>query len=728
MRRATGRSADPWTSRHGGWAIATIVLLGACSPGSGTTVTPAAVTTATSTPEATATIAPADTADGAVDDTVDDSVDDTADQTTTTQPPPPEVPAGVQFGAPVDLPAGFSVGPGDFATNGIATVAVGAVTDRAAGTSVAAAVVSTDGVTWDLVRLDGTDAFTVPGYSALRFSAGDVAYGPGGFVATGSAAGVRDGGVYATGVDVLWHSPDGRAWRLIDVRPAVTGEDKSIELTDVEWLGDRYVAVGAVAALDLFAGSSRGLVLSSPDGVAWTETAQVPLTWSTQIVDVAQVGTATVFRGVEFACTADAGAFATFSPGGQLRLWSSVDRGGVLTPVPLPSDVGRPREPAPPDASTCPAGDDPNRLQATDERFGSQEAAVLMSPTHVVVVDGDRARTAISTDLTTWVTARLPGARPAGGGDLPATSRAAFTMSADDDDPVLITAGAPRNSRNEVTLSTGAVQTIAWRLDAYGSWTRLPAGRPQVVEGFPSLRTFDGFVMLLRGDSSTTGEPARLWRSVAGQLDPWGTCDLAPNASCAFADLTGVKAGGLDLQGIDLVGAGGRGADLTGARLVGGDLRLADLPEAGLRGADLTGADLRGAQLVDAELSFALFEGADLTGARVDGTFFLAQGGATATLTGAAILLAPDDTLVDGDFAGWDLTGVSITSSGATPVPATGANFTGADLTGARLAGMDLTGAIFDGAQLDSISFVDVVCPDGQPSAPDVFGPEACRL
>lgn len=701
--------------------VACSALLAACSPGS---ASPDGSTSPTSA---------APTASGATTSSPPPSVTSTQvtverpQRTTTTSAPRPTVPAGVQFRPPSDLPAGFEAGGGDVAGDGgTTTVVMGTQTDAVGGTSAAAAV-SEDGVSWEVVALPAPVGFSVAGYTALRFSADEVAHGPLGYVAAGASSGLRDGSVYATGVDVLWHSLDGTTWQFVDVRPAVDGEAEAIDVADVEWIGDRYLAVGAVAGADLFAGPSRGLVLASPDGVTWSEASRIASTWSTRITDIARVGATALLRGAEYACAADARALATFSPGAQLRLWTTTDGGVSVAPVSLPAGVADSREPAPVDTAGCPSADEANRLQAIEQRFATNEAAVVANATHAVVVAGDRSIAAASSDLATWQTAPLPGARPAAT-EATTPPRGSFALARDGADLVLVAAGPPRNARDEVTLPSGAMQTIAWRLDPSGGWTREPAGRPQLVHGFPTLHPVGDDVVLVQRGAASERIRARVWRSSRGELNSWGACVPAPNANCAFADLTETKAGGLDLTDINLVGVSGKGVDLTGARLVGADLRLANLPGVGLRGANLTGADLRDASLVGAELSSALLDAADLSRARLDGSFFLAQSTVGTTMTGATILLGPDEMLEELDLAGRDLSAVAILAEGAAPVPMHDADFTAANLIGARFVGIDLTGAVFAAARMESVSFVDVVCPDGGPPDASVFGAAACRL
>lgn len=91
------------------------------------------------------------------------------------------------------------------------------------------------------------------------------------------------------------------------------------------------------------------------------------------------------------------------------------------------------------------------------------------------------------------------------------------------------------------------------------------------------------------------------------------TCQPAPKANCAGANLRGQDLSGRNLRGINL-----RKADLTGANLKGADLRRANLYDAELVRADLRGAKLRGADLRKADFGRANLHNAGLLGATLN--------------------------------------------------------------------------------------------------------------
>ena len=212
------------------------------------------------------------------------------------------------------------------------------------------------------------------------------------------------------------------------------------------------------------------------------------------------------------------------------------------------------------------------------------------------------------------------------------------------------------------------------------------------------------------------------------------SCQLAPYAYCAGADLSGMNLSGMDLTGIDLRGANLQNTTFDYATLDGADLRSiiamnanfihtgmnetylqyaefnrystsdcggwcgeANLTNASLDKADLADADLRYADLTDAYLRYA-----DLT----DTILY------NADLTDADLYDADltDAYLYDADLTGADLRYADLTDAYLYDADLTDANLRFADLTDADLYDADLTGAYLYGCRLDRC------------------GPQICRL
>jgi uncharacterized protein YjbI with pentapeptide repeats len=137
--------------------------------------------------------------------------------------------------------------------------------------------------------------------------------------------------------------------------------------------------------------------------------------------------------------------------------------------------------------------------------------------------------------------------------------------------------------------------------------------------------------------------------------------------SMAHMHLSSVDLCGVDMTYVDLCGA-----NLEDALLIGTIFSQADLMET-----NLARANLGGATFFDADISNAKFEGANL--AKVDFTEVNAEG---AKFTGADMGHA--SILMDGNFAGADLSKVILQGAKLRSANLTGANLIGADLRGAE--------------------------------------------
>lgn len=167
-----------------------------------------------------------------------------------------------------------------------------------------------------------------------------------------------------------------------------------------------------------------------------------------------------------------------------------------------------------------------------------------------------------------------------------------------------------------------------------------------------------------------TGTPAALpvnWDLVNGYL-------LGPGANVQQGSFAG-----LNLTGIDLVGALLSDDDFTGA--------------------NLSGADFANAQILQIKLTGANISGANLDGLVVE---FVVSGGVTAS---QATTLPQNNTLLDGylmgpwenldsaDLSGLDLSGVDLQSASLTGANISGTALAGATLTGVRTGGLTGTPA-----------------------------------
>ena len=249
--------------------VVTLVLLAACSGGTTSATTTTAARTSTAPPATVAATSPAT------------EPVTTPAPTTTTTPPRPTVPAGVQFDATPVTPTPASVPTDTIATIDPTTLPAPAQraptgfpvqTARFLGD---ASVVSTP-----------TDKVAI---AAKIFTPGQV-------------------GVVSTYQAIFWHSTDGISWQWIDLRP-VLGDVAS--QFGVEVLNGGFIAFGEVLPPnDPLRGVATGVVLLSPDGVTWTETASLPRPFSVHPYRVQVVGPNLLLAGYEYICDNGVGDFA----------------------------------------------------------------------------------------------------------------------------------------------------------------------------------------------------------------------------------------------------------------------------------------------------------------------------------------------------------------------------------------------------------------------------------
>lgn len=661
---------------------------------------------------------------------------------TTTVAPVPLVPAGMQYDSePVSVPA--TVGALEALADGSGWFALGTADSTVARcpggtpgpcTAFAGNPVFYRGTSPDaLVPSPIDDVATLPlpaGYSQPTYLyAADVAHGASGFVAVGSAA-IWDSNLFHAAVvrPQIWQSADGVAWQRIAV-PAGLG-DRLGELIAVTATDAGFVAVGhSAAGDDVSAGPSRGVVLTSPDGVTWTATSELSRPWAVELQHVEAASGLLLAWGVEYACDATASAMIDFSVGGQTAVWASTDGGVTWVEVDL-SALGLAGDR--PGASTDPAacGDLTERSELAWSLGGVLEADGTFA-----IVSADGGTIAVSTDLATWAATSVPGGAPTAidGVDLEPGARLMYT----EPDGLVLLSAEPRRDADGYQLPFGT-SVLGWRSgDRGATWEAIDATRPLAVVGTAVLARFaDGSVALAVDDRDAAAGPTRtVWFSTAGELDEWATCDPAPGANCAFsalpddADLDGADLTGIDLTGADMVDAVFDGATLDGARL-----DFAMVYDASFVGTSLSGASLRGAALNNAILTDAIISGADFTEARLPGNLLANPGITTAVLFGATVYLTADPAAAPLVLAGADLREVSLSGPSEGLGDLRGASFAGANLAGAFFSQLDLTGADFAGAIFSDDTSGSAlfsggnVCPDGAPTTPDLYDQAACRL
>ncbi len=641
--------------------------------------------------------------------------------TSGTAGPAPHVPAGVQFVSKGTLPATLNGGRSRPIVHGSTVVIAGSMSGA---TQPKIAVSADSGSTWQVVTPAGNQAAPA-GFPLNRsgFSADAGAAGDPGFVLIGSASWWSYGYSSATREDFVWFSPDGHSWKYVNIR-GISGA-ASLALHGVAWVGDEFVLTGETAGTDPSLSQSHGIVFTSKDGMTWTRAGAPPTRWSGEVHAAHRVGGKLVVTGVEYVCTADAGAFATFSVGAQPRVWSSADNGSTWTAVAVPDDIVGGAKPNPANAAACKAAGG-GSLGGNSSTFTQDVAAIGVAGDSLIVWSTDHTKTASTTDLTKWTSLDVPGAKAVQKDTISLRKPTDVLISHDGVVPTLISLENRRDDKDQQTLI--GQQTIVWRLDG-GTWKRQPGGRPLLLRGTTFLTQVGDTVWTMDGVTNSIPAPIEIAASDAGDLKNFGSCTPAAHADCSFSKIDSTSAlKGADLSGINVDGASLIKVDLSGTNLNGASARSAQL-----NGVNLSGANLKGARFDVAGLSSADMTGADVTGgnfdsALVSASFFKTKGYATAAVRGIILVPAAGDSLAGLNLAGLNLTGASFDSFRAV-LSMTGADLHGADLTSVSFDGVDLTGANFSGATLTFINFGEsTICPDGKKPSTGGYGAARCRL
>ena len=502
--------------------LATSMLLVSCSGGSGGESAPTdsaapATTTTTSVAVPTTTVLPA-----------------------TTLPPAPMLPAGAQLPAEKDAVA---LPPGDvFAEhggtllafwsrdNGVKQCPTGSGTGDACLREQRDPWVSVGslGAPFTDVQVDSAGAFPLPsGFGVLTsLTVSDATNGGNGWVAVGNAA-IWDSLLFhnTTRRAAIWQSTDGTTWQRIDVRNIVG--DTSVVLTGVRATTTGYIAIGQIAQPELFDGPSRGLVLTSPDGVTWTKAAELPRQWAVATSQVLVGNHRIVVTGVEYVCDPSAGAMNSFSVGAQFRAWASDDGGASFQEVALAGN-GAVEDPLPPptDPATCPD------MYSEDANYRSSAGAVTLDGDRLLLVSSDGATIAATDDLAEWTAVTVPDALAEFGGSDSDEPQAGVVEGLYRDDAGLVLLEFQLLRRADGTQVSYGSQMYAWRsTDDGATWLLQPLAEPTTLTAgsLGALRVLsDG----RRAFLGLRGEDVVLRYVEAGEWQPWGTCDPAPNATC----------------------------------------------------------------------------------------------------------------------------------------------------------------------------------------------------
>ena len=658
--------------------------------------------------------------------------------TTTTVAQAPLLPAGAQLG-PDDqatlIPYGSAVAERD-GTYAVFTARMNGVKQCPNSTAVGDACtreqtdpwvsIGSAGGTFTDVQVDIAGTVANPGGMGVHTDMIVTAAtdGPNGWVAVGASSFWDSLNYYdTTRRGFIWHSTDGTSWQRIDVRDLVG--DTSVVMTSVTSTANGYVAVGDIAQPDLSEGPSRGFVLTSPDGVTWTKTAELPRQWAVSTSRVIVGDSRIVVHGVEYVCDATAGAMNSFSVGAQFRAWASDDGGVTFTEVSLAGGVVTDPLPPPTDPAACP------NMYEEEGAYRSTAGFVTLIGDRLFVVAADGASVAATDDLATWSVSEVPDALTSLDPTIYTVEPGSVTGLYEDGEGLVLIELQPLR-RADGRQTDAARQLYSWRsADDGATWELQPLARPTVL-----TQNEIGSIGRLSDDTlaylGVMGEQLVVRPVAASELVPWGECEPAAGADCRFVELEGLDAAGLDLSGIDFTGAALTSVDFEGSNLSGATFNGAEVfteESAVWGGVDLSGADLTNAYLGGMDLAGADLTNATIVGVYVPGTLM------RATLTGATIdnvvvNFTPEEDVKNASLAGLVFTDVRFYGAvGGSSMQ--GVDFSGATFDDVSFADVDLTGANFAGAIFAEGEVVfsrGVICPDGAPATEGVYDHTACRV
>jgi hypothetical protein len=524
---------------------------------------------------------------------------------------------------------------------------------------------------WRVRQMDN-DPYVPPGGSGKRFQA----FAPRAAASNDSTVVVVGTSLWSPGKprpaiqgviqSLIWSTTDGTTYQRFDPAEIAGGPGHWMSLHGVAATTDGFIVVGGTGRID-GTQPSEAIVLGSADGRSWREIGRFPSRWSTSAARVfPDVGGSVVIEGVELACdgTGERESQVTSFLGGGPRLWRGAPDLGSNAPVTweavdlAPADSAlHVQMPVPATRNECPPlvngfydiGTLAKRYESSGEIVGSAGGRL--------VAISKLARTVLTTDLTEWTVADLPGALSAGTSISPYNDVVKASLVTADVDGLVVRIVLPY--RDDMGHEHGVgCQVNWWRTSDVGaSWQRGDLARPVSSCRFTLFEFHEGLddsilVTTLDPPQLLTPGPSRLYRTRPEPLVEWGSCTPGPSANCDFATLQDPGEGAstnwrkISLYGATLRNANLAGANLSDAQVVGviadGDFSGATLQRARISvgrfaadfsHADLTGAffstvafegDFRGADLTNAQLFDVTFHG-DMTGAKVSGANFFAD-------------------------------------------------------------------------------------------------------
>jgi len=554
--------------------------------------------------------------------------------------------------------------------------------------------------------------FAIPSVNGEYFAAGATFVSAYAFFNSGQSGAIEAG---ARVIPFLFRSSDGMSWSRIDLSALGDVDGRINSVVDH---GDGAIATVTVTD-PRHTSSTRVVVLTSPDGLTWSRSAEIAGPASLSGGDLFTVGSALVLAGFDEACSFD-GHPVRFNtdPGTQMRLWTSLDGGITWNDIAKADSALDVKEAPPTDPSLCPPADE----FGVGVRFRSTPRGIGVFGGHLVIWSADGARVASTADGTTWQQSTLVDG---------ADDSLGSALVEIEGEVVALSLQRARRADGSQTATVGALQVESWRSADGLAWQMQPVGRPFVVD---DALVADPGTFTVAADGSIRVDVPRppslapvAFVSVSGPADDWRNCVLAVAANCSFAEQFGAIEPGTDLTGIDLSSAQIGAIDLTGADLSDANLRRVEMRETVIVGADFSNADLDGATINADFVGVSLLH-VGFSRVTTDGRFFDAELPPTIYLTGMTIDVSTHEIPAGTSFAGVQITGT--TFQGVTALGnLAGANFSGAVMSDVYFVNVDLTGATFTGDDLSSARFdMTTVCPDGLAPDPALTGGATCRL
>jgi hypothetical protein len=312
--------------------------------------------------------------------------------------------------------------------------------DQTAPASALAAVRKDQGA-WQLVTIDDGAGYAPPATASdpvYGWGAGDVAAGPGGFVAVGSAS-FYSGNVASGLGSLIWFSADGLSWTRIDVRTVVPSVDPTgVQLTAVAATSAGYVVLGRN-------GMQQTLLLSSADGQNWSLAATTALRWAIVPKGLFADGDRVVAWYDEFECLGE-----PLASGSQPVLFASQNGGSSWGAVNMATVPELSKYVPEADTAACAASG--TGFDALAAAYHGSFGAIGVAGGKFTTANAGFTSIATSADMVNWTTVDIPAPRPNTTNLAGYSVGNNFRVAAFGSDTALLTASSPSTPTGQMSL------------------------------------------------------------------------------------------------------------------------------------------------------------------------------------------------------------------------------------------------------------------------------------